>query len=169
MAQLEPKQLVTDFFSTHGEGTRVNVATVRFLKERTIPGHQVHAVTFEDETGQHYYSDFYLGQDTAGTWHVSGGGWTREILVRSQPWINLGGGGDENNFSSAGYVSDHGLGVTLVRLISSNGVVLEDTVENGIVLFVTNQNVEMPVQVELYDATNNLVGSNRALPEAGLP
>jgi len=66
-------------------------------------------------------------------------------------------------------VSDNGLGVTLARLISNNGVVLEDTVENGMILFVTNQNVEMPVQVELYDGASKLVGSHRALPESGLP
>ncbi len=167
--QLEPKQVIGAFLSTPRDGMRVKVTTVRFLKERTIPGYQLHAVTFEDETGQHHYGDFFLGQDTTVTWHVSGAGWGENVPVRNQPWANLGGGGDGNVFYAGGYVSDNGLGVTLARLISNNGVVLEDTVENGMILFLTNQNVEMPVQVELYNGASELVGSHRALPESGLP
>jgi len=97
--QLEPKQVIGAFLSTPREGMRVKVTTVRFLKERTITGYQLHAVTFEDETGQQHYGDFFLGQDTAGTWHVSGAGWGEKVPVRNQPWPNLGGGETETFFS----------------------------------------------------------------------
>ena len=40
---------------------------------------------------------------------------------------------------------------------------LEDTVEDGLVLFLTDQAIVLPVQVELYDDTNTLVSRHKAL------
>ncbi len=73
------------------------------------------------------------------------GGWNRDLL-----W-------------AAGRVLDNGLDVVRVRLISENGIVLEDTVQDGLVLFLSDQWVERPLQVELYDRSGKLVGAHQAL------
>ncbi len=161
-----PKQVIVDFLSNPQEsGVRVDVVTIHFIKERIIPGHQLYAIMFEDDAGQQYYGNCLLRQDTAGNWRIGGASWGAGIPVRSQPWANLGGG-DGSNFYAGGYVSDNGFNVARVRLIGDNGVVLEDTVENGQVLFLTDQHVETPVKIELYDDAGKSVGSHIALPEA---
>ncbi len=58
---------------------------------------------------------------------------------------------------------DYGLEVVRVRLISENGIVLEDTVQDGLALFISDRWVERPLQVELYDRSEKLVGRHQAL------
>ncbi|MBV9257743.1 MAG: hypothetical protein JO215_06970, partial [Ktedonobacteraceae bacterium] len=48
-----------------------------------------------------------------------------------------------------------------VRLVASNGTVLEDTVQDAIVLFVTDARVELPLQAELYDREDRLVATHK--------
>jgi hypothetical protein len=57
-------------------------------------------------------------------------------------------------------VNANGFEVARVRLTSRNGVVLEDTVDGGLVLFVTEAHVRVPVQVELYTSSGELVGTH---------
>jgi hypothetical protein len=45
---------------------------------------------------------------------------------------------------------------------SANGVELEDTVELGGVLFVADVAIQIPLEVELYDAAGKLVGRHTA-------
>ncbi len=141
-------------------------ASVRFLKERSILHRQVHAVTFEDETGQQWDYVCFVAQDAKGRWHFEsgGGGGTggdiKYYPVRSYPWANLAGGGWEDRFWAGGHVIDNGLDVARVRLTGSNGQVLEDTVDDGLVLFVTDQKVRVPVQVELYNHSGEVVGQH---------
>lgn len=46
---------------------------------------------------------------------------------------------------------------TTVRLRCANGLVLEDTVDDGLVLFLTDRRVQLPVSAELRDAHGNAV------------
>jgi hypothetical protein len=57
-------------------------------------------------------------------------------------------------------VEDAGYGVRTVRLIDSGGRVFEDTVENGAVLFLSDQPVESPMTIELFDSKDRLVASD---------
>jgi len=58
-----------------------------------------------------------------------------------------------------GEVVANGLAIVRVRLLSANGVILEDTVEDGLVVFLSNQPLVPPVQAELYDRAGELVKS----------
>jgi hypothetical protein len=64
-----------------------------------------------------------------------------------------------NPFYVYGEVVDHGFDITRVRLISPNGVVLEDRVQDGLVLFVSDQPIFTPLQAELYNGAGELVSS----------
>ncbi len=149
-----------------GGGMGARSASVRFLKERSIPHRQVHAVTFEDETGRQCDCVCFIAQDDEGHWHFESGGGggsggdVKRYPMRSGPWANLAGGGWEDRFWAGGHVIDNGLDVTRVRLTGSNGQVLEDTVDDGLVLFVTEQKVRVPVQVELYNHSGEVVGQH---------
>lgn len=50
--------------------------------------------------------------------------------------------------------------VVRVRLISSDGVVLEDKVQDGLVMFIASQKIHFPIQVEIYDQVGKLVGNH---------
>jgi len=141
---------------------------VTLLKERSILHRQVHAVTFVDGTGQSYYFICFVTQDAQGNWHfeMGGGGGhggdCQDHPGRPHPWANLAGGGWDDRFWAGGEIYDDGFHVECVRLIGSNGQGVEDTVdETGYVIFVTDQKMHVPVQVELYNRAGDLVGQHK--------
>jgi hypothetical protein len=80
---------------------------------------------------------------------------------RGHPWVNLGGGGWPKQFYAGGQVLEH-VGA-VVRLRAANGTVLEDTVEDGMVLFLTDAEVRLPVYAELVDPSGQIVSQHRAM------
>jgi hypothetical protein len=169
MVEQDPKQVIIDFLSIPREG-KAKAAAIHFLKERIIPGCQLHAVAFEDEIGQHFHGYFALGQDSTNIWHMSGASLSKgdpstHEPVHNQPRVNLFGcGGYGTDFYAGGYVNDIDPGIEGVHLVSDNGIVLKDSVKHGLVLFVTDQPVEMPMKAELYDQTGKLVASHNGFP-----
>ena len=145
--------------SRQTRGMGADMATIQFLKERGIPGRQVHAVTFTDADAHRMRFTYYLVQDDAGDWRVEGaaGGSADGAPIRATPWANVGGGGWPANFYAGGAVLHNGLDVARVRLIAANGTIMDDTVDAGMVLFVTDQRVELPLHAELYDRAGQVV------------
>jgi hypothetical protein len=82
--------------------------------------------------------------------------------TRGHPWANLGGGGWPRQFYAGGAIEEDNGAAARVRLRSANGVELEDTVEVGEVLFLTDEAIQTPLEVELYDGSGNLAGSHTA-------
>ncbi len=143
-------------------------ATLRFLQGRRLPYRQVHEVTFENETGQQERWLCFVVQDEQGNWSVRSAGEVRASPLRSRSWVNLMGGGREDDFWAGGLVTDHHLAVERVRLTAANGTIVEDIVREHLVLFVTNQQVRMPLQVQLYDHSGNLLAT-QTFPEQRHP
>ncbi len=184
MPGLDPRQVIRDYLGApsvlisdtpnprgggwHSQqrrgGMGADLTTLRFLKERGIPKRQAYAVTFDTAEGRRMRSTCYLVQDDAGDWRFAGaaGGGADGSPVRATPWVNLGGGGWPANFYAGGVVSDNGLDAARVRLIAANGTIMEDTVDAGVVLFVTDQRVELPLQAELYDQSGQMIGQHIA-------
>ena len=192
MAEHDPKQAITEYVGLplgivqpnpplhasvqgqrfqgelrRGGGLGAQERTIRFFQERHLPNRQLHEITFEDEAGQHQHWLCFVVQDQQGGWRMGGGANVSDAShspVRDHPWANLAGGGWEDQFWAGGCVLDNGLDVVRVLLISKNGKVLEDLVQDGLVLFITDQKIQMPVQVELYDRAGNLVGTHSCFP-----
>jgi hypothetical protein len=174
MANPDPKQEIINKLSRlllprasaskDGEGGE---RTLRFLKERCLPGRQVHFVCFEDKKGQQIHFTCYVEQDAAGNWQfrgAAGDGITGTPgPVVEQGWTNLGGGGMPDHFYAGGTVADHGLDVVRIRLVGKNGTAIEDIVENGIVLFLTDQPITLPIEAEIYDRSGKLVYQHQVL------
>lgn len=146
-----------------GAGKGAKTATIQFLKQRSLPHDQVHAITFEDEAGLKW--DFFcsIAQDERGFWHMSRSGCVRQGMMqrtsRTFPWVHLVGGSGESYLWAGGYVTDKATDAQRVRLITKNGLTLEDSVQDGIVLFQTDQHVEIPAQVEVYTGSGTLSGT----------
>ncbi len=134
----------------------------RFLREKCsveVPGRMMLAVTNEKRaSGQIFVG--YLEQNERGEWRFSGGASTSLGGVSAHPRVNLGGGGWPDHFHAGGYVVDNGLDIARVRLVAANGTIVEDNVQNNIVLFFTDQRVEIPLQAELFDRAGELVSSH---------
>jgi hypothetical protein len=142
--------------------------SLEFVKERHLPRRAAYNTRFTTRQGRRMRFTVSLAQADNGAWRVMGGagGGADEAMngapTRDHPWANLGGGGWTRQFYAGGAIEENGGAVTRVRLRSANGMEMEDTVEDGEVLFLTDDEVQTPVQVELYDGGGNLIGSHTA-------
>lgn len=66
-------------------------------------------------------------------------------------------------FVAYGEVVDRGFDICRVRLVDPHGLILEDTVESGLVLFVSPQRVLRPLQAELYNRSGKLISQQTVL------
>ena len=190
MQGADPKEVIVDWLvqpsvvisESRGEGGLVvgqvrqggqeaDPATIRFLKERSIPGRQIHAVAFESLMDGRRFNALWtvqLIQDDSGNWQMRGGsGGGDDGPIREHPWANLGGGGSPDEFCMGGRVIDNGLAIARVRLVTGNGLTPEDSVDDGLVLFLTDQRVELPIHTELYDRPGVPVARHEVISELG--
>jgi len=141
--------------------------SIVFVKERHLPKRAACTVRFTDSQGMKKRFTVSLTQADDGVWRVMGGaGGSAEdppehASTRGHPWANLGGGGWPRQFYAGGAIEEDN-GIALVSLRSANGVELEDTVETGEVIFLTDDVVQTPIEVDLYDGAGNLVGRHTA-------
>lgn len=149
-------------------------ATVRFLKARQVQTYQVHYVTFQDITGQQWFSTFFLRQWKDGSWRFDGESSGRRPAqfeppeLRDCPWFRIKGlslfMNVPNEFYVYGEVIDKGFGIVRVRLLDSNGLILEDTVQDGIVFFWSEQRAALPFQLELYNSSDTIISRQSLVP-----
>lgn len=81
----------------------------------------------------------------------------RDLPPRGFPWANLGGNWGADGFRAGGTIEDAGKGITRVRLTDARDRAFEDTVDDGVVLFISEEPVAMPMRVELLDANGEVV------------
>lgn len=185
VADNELKQIVLDNLEKrdylYGD---VDMTTVRFHREKAIPGWQLYYVNFEEFDGHKHNNIALLKQDKNGSWRFrsfgSAGGDAHEIVaqlgikVHDHPLLFLSGGGTstskdikEYELTAHGEVLDNGFGVTRVRLLSADGQSSEDTVQDGLVLFaiVQDHEVKRPIQAELYNKNGELVWRESVLDD----
>lgn len=157
-------------YALRSVGQHAKAGTIQFLKRSTLPHQQVHALSFEDEAGQGWDYFCEIAQNEQGYWQLLA---SASIVWGSMrrpshtfPWVHLVGGSGENGLWIGGYVTDTALDAQRVRVITRDGLTLEDTVQNRLILFQITQQVEIPVQVEVYANTDRLIGQQTFLDYA---
>ena len=185
MTSVSPEQVIRDYLSassvlvasqqssgTSGWQSETSVGgldarseTIQFGKMRALARRQVHAVTFTTQAGRRMRFICCVRQDGVGAGQFAGGagGGVDSGPHRGYPWVNLGGGGWPQQFYAGGQVLEQGAEVARVRLRAANGTVLEDMVEDGVVLFLTDDAVQMPVAAELLDGSGHVVSQHTAM------
>jgi hypothetical protein len=145
---------------------------VVFVKERGLPRRRLFAVNFDDDGGQPWHWLVAAEQDDqTGSWTahaVAGGGgsWGRhDPWHASEPRINLAGGWGANGYYGGGAIHSAGAEVARVRLIFANGLSLEDDAEGDLALFLTDQQVDIPITVEFLDAAGSVLARRVELEE----
>ncbi len=179
IAENEVKQIILDKLSDDERSHlgEVNMETVQFLREKTIPGLQMHYVSFEETDGEKHFMIWILQQSENDEWmlksYSSGGNAHKDMEkyfapVRDHPLLFLSGGANTDYTDNGalqyqlvahGEIIDNGFNVTRVHLISKDGQVFEDTVQDGLVLFAATQEqaIQLPMQAELYNQKGELV------------
>lgn len=131
--------------------------SIRFLKERVEGDRAMLAVEFEDTEGRPWQYVFGAIRQADATWRAAGGAGGSGHGPRSRtPWANFGGWGWPRFLCLGGPV--YGEDVTQVRLIDARGRTVEDSVDAGIALLLSNEPVEMPCQIELRDTNGAVIG-----------
>ena len=150
---------------SRGDGHDADPTTLRFVKKRGIPGHELHAVAFDDRDGRHYRYLVGVVKRADGDWKVNGlaGGGVGDP-PRDLPWVNFCGWGWPSAFRCGGWVTGRGSKAAVrVRLRFRRGPELEDSVDDGVVLLIADARVEMPAIAEILDANGSLLASQSAL------
>jgi hypothetical protein len=144
-----------------GKPFAADPATVRFLKERGIPGRRLFAVTFDDEQGQRWFWLVAAERDQTGTWVAHGGaGGSGHGPEPDEPWVNLAGWWAPGRFYAGGQLLAASADVARVRLRCAKGVELEDDTDGGVVLFLTDRRTDTPVTVEICNCEGQVVASH---------
>jgi hypothetical protein len=165
MAYSDPEQEITEYFAALKMPTREDSKSLRIVKQRGNDKYGAFAVLIEDIAEHKALFACYLTKDEQQLWHVKdsiGGVDYHNILPGERPIVNLSGSGWPQYFFALGHVVDDSQRTRYVRLTTANGIVLEDTVENNLVLFATDNLVALPVQVELYNQDNETIGDHYA-------
>lgn len=137
---------------------------VRFVKQREILGHQLHAVAFDDRNARPCRYLVGVVRDSDGDWEISGlaGGGVGDP-PRDHPWVNFCGWGWPSAFRGGGWVTGSGSEVAArVRLRFRGGPMLDDTVDDGVVLLIADSRVDVPATAEIFDAKGSLLASHSA-------
>jgi predicted ThiF/HesA family dinucleotide-utilizing enzyme len=87
-----------------------------------------------------------------------GGGGSGGSSRRAKPWVNFAAGFGPRTFTAGGKVEGAGSEqARTVRLTFADGLVVEETVDNGAVLFFEPRTVDLPAEVEVLDARGRLL------------
>lgn len=164
MMENDPKQALIEHWYRPLDGFEAQEGTIQFLRSRLLPHAQLHEVAFESKRGDHQRLLCLVLSQPDGTWHVNTAnnisGARRRICQGEEPHVLLAGGNLNGHLHLHGHVVDGDQEATRIRLVFHNGRTLEDTVQDGLVLFVPEQGFPLPTQVELYDSAGNLVGTH---------
>ena len=142
-----------------GQAPAADLATVRYLKVRETDNHRCLAIEWHDETGVYWSGILGVSQRPDARWDVDGGGWgegpTPDLAI-NEPRAYLAGSWNDH-FCLGSWVYDPTGIVTLARLVSADTVLAEDTVDDGVVVFLGEVPLGPNPMVELYDSEGHLV------------
>lgn len=146
--------------------SNIDLGTVRFVKFKEILHCQIYLLTYEDKSLGNFLHACILRQGIDGKWEVAWGfrsnGAKPSLEATGQIHASFGGGGialGKPGGYWGGYVTTNA-GIAKVQLITANNITLEDSVNDDLVLFITDQPVTHPILAKLLDAKGNLIAQN---------
>ena len=145
----------------HRGGPGADPATIEFVKTKSFPTCELHSVSFVNHRGWTMHGLIKTWQEPEGAWrvHVCGGG-AGPDPHRTRPWVNFCAGFGPHDFTGGGHVVGDGAEMAAsVRLTFANEIVIEDTVDSGVVLFFEPRTVVAPAEVSVFDESGSTLVS----------
>lgn len=148
--------------TTDGPFASADPASIQFLKERASGSHRIYAVTYTDDRGVDHLELVGAVQAADGHWTRSGGaGGSGKGPPRDRPWLNFAGWRGPDIFAGGGQVIGTGAErAKRVELAFDNGTNLGDSVDEGLVLFIKEQTLEIPVTAHILDDQNKILATH---------
>jgi len=149
---------------TRGHGFSARPETIRRVKERAIVRRRLYAVEFDsDQPFPAHWRWLIAAEEEDHGWVARGGaGGAGDAPQRSEPWINIAGWWGTARFYAGGEVLSH-QPISRVRLTTRDGSTLEDDTGGNVVLFLTDHSIELPVTLELFGDSGQVLASQLAL------
>ena len=153
--------LASGDFSIDGldEAQAADLATLRYIKVKETDDHQCLAIEWHDEAGGYWSGILGLSQSPDARWDVDGGGWGSgppPDLGIDEPRAYLAGGWNDH-FCLGSWVYDPTGTVAFARLVSGDTILAEDTVDDGVIVFLGVGLRGPGPMVELYDSEGQLL------------
>ena len=145
----------------HGGGPGADPATIKFVKTKAYSTCELHEVDYVNHRGWTMHALVETEQEQDGTWtvHPLGGG-AGPAPHRSEPWVNLCAGIGPQSFTAGGHVEGDGAeNAASVRLSFADGGEIEDSVDNGVVLFFEPRAIVAPVDVSILDGNGAVLAT----------
>jgi hypothetical protein len=156
---------------TGGPLVTATADSIRFIKERRGTNHRLYAVSYTDQDGRPHLDFVGIAQSNDGSWTRSGGaGGSGQGPPRDRPWVNFGGWWGPELFCAGGEVIGTDAELShLVELVFGDRTTLQDTVDNGLVLFLQERTLRPPAVAKITDKQGNLLAEHVAFPTATGP
>jgi hypothetical protein len=147
----------------HGGGPGADSATIEFVKTKSFSTCQLHEVDFINHKGWTMHELVKTWQEKDGGWKVHRlGGGAGPHPYRTHPWVNFCAGFGPESFTGGGHVVGDGAEkARSVQLLFANDIGIEDTIDNGVVLFFEPRAVVAPVDVSVVDGDGATLVSYR--------
>ena len=137
--------------------------TVVFRKERAGVTQRIYAVSYSDTVGHPHFNIVGVNQQPDGSWSAGGGaGGSGSGPVRDKPWVNFGGWWGPDLFCAGGQIIGAGADqAQCVELSFADEITVEDTVDDGVVLFLIEHGVELPATANIFNADRTLLATQQ--------
>jgi hypothetical protein len=140
--------------------------TVVFRKERDGTRTRLFNVSYSDTSGQAHVDIVGVTRQPDGSWLATGSaGGSGYKPARDKPWVNFGGWWGPDVFCAGGDLVGSGAELARhVQLVFGDGTVIEDTVDDGLVLFLIERGVQPPATARILGANGDLLATHPAFP-----
>lgn len=137
--------------------------TIVFHKECAGVTQRIYAVSYFDTGGRPHFDVVGVSQQADGSWSGGGlAGGSGNGPVRDKPWVNLGGWWGADLFCAGGRVIGAGAEqARRVQLRFADETTVEDTVDDGVVLYLVEHGVELPAEADIFSADGTLIATQR--------
>jgi hypothetical protein len=137
----------------HGRVLDADPSTVRIRKSRDFGRSALHSVAFSTRDGHPMTSLVRTLIDENGAISVAAiGGGGDGVPQRDLPWVNLAAQWNSTVFRGGGEVMGNGADdVRFIRIRFADGMIADDAVDSGIVLFEVLAAITFPAEIELLD------------------
>ncbi|MBA2396131.1 MAG: hypothetical protein H0V70_25680 [Ktedonobacteraceae bacterium] len=158
----ESEEMIRQWFQkdAHSFDHDFDMTTLQWMRSRRDPLYHLHYVLCQEKAGQWWRYIFFFERSSEKTpfTQLDMGGSHFPSPYPDNRLIHLHHARLAERFYAHGEISEKLSHATKIRLVSPDGLMLEDTAHNGLVIFASRERPEYPFMLELYNDAGQLIG-----------